>query len=716
MHRRGGKSPEKTEDLPLHSGKNGNKVKTKRKERSTFTSGISYRRAKQMAVMVKYLSYAIFTLIVILVLILRFDTKDRVRLKVVNLKNKVLGNSQRYMDHPRLQTLFQEHGKEGAVNGDYYVFCTVSNLQQEETHVGKGRSSISAEDALRNAQAQLPRKTNPYPYVKIDIVTGIKRFEEYNYYSELSNLPSRWFGLALNWEDDWVFLPEEVYANTLVDKHMFLRWERIGLYAAKSGRSEGAFSLPDFSDDGTVIDYVDVFHTESVMLDRSSTQPKPTAVADANAIALYHGHRMSTLPELVDNNGSLLLNRAKDAGGYLAQIVKDSGRQVYKYHPRSDYEPLGYNMARHAGTLYAMTIVYRNWNEKYLEESMRLSLDYLAKTIEDCPIPNAAISKVKEKKAKCSVDYETKQASKISKLGVNAMAILAICEHLDAVPLPSETVKGNVLQVVFQLARYVRGSWLDEVSSEGGMKSERFIHKIHLDKETNNLIDMDLDYSVRSHYGEVSFALARMVTLAQKNRWNVLLKDQDDWLEMSTKAAFRMISFDMEVDEPDFTFDHWLLYAINELDTLLPETPYRKYKQLFLQYAIRSVQIARRWQTIEDKNPDDLDQLGIYYDDLSSTSTAIKSEGLCAILPLLKGEDHIQKVALDTALLSLKYQLQTQYQAETAMYMRNPQRILGGFASSIISSDLRNDATSHNVASLLCIAQYSSHYRVAKTF
>lgn len=703
MHRRGGKKSEETEDLPLHSGKNGSKVKTKRKEPSKFTAGSSYRRAKQMAIMVKYLSYSIFILIVIIVLILRFDTKDRLRPKVVNLKNRVMGNSQRYMDHPRVQTLFQENGKKGVVNGDYYVFCTVSDLQPDETYVGKGRSSISAQDALRIAQAQLPRKTNPYPYVKIDIVTGIKRFQDYNYYSELGNLPSRWFGLSLNWDDDWVFLPEEVHANALVDKHMFLRWERIGLYAAKSGRSEGAFSLPDFSDDGTVIDYVDVFHTESVMLDRSSTQPKPTTVPDANALILYHGHRTYSLPELVDNNGLLLLNHAQDAARYLAQSVKDSGRQVYKYHPRSDYEPFGYNMARHAGSLYAMSLAYRNFKDNYLKESMRLTLTYLTKTVEDCPIPNTAISKMREKKAKCSVDHETKEASKISKLGVNAMTILAVCEYLDVFPSISETVKGNLLQVVFQLARYVQGSWMD---------GSRLIHKIRLDKATNNLLDIDLDYVVRSHYGEVSFALARMVALAQKNRWTILLKDQEDWLEMSNSAAFRMISHDMELDEPDFPFDHWLLYAVNELDTLLPETRYRKYKELFFQYAARSVQIAHRWQTIEEENPDDLDQVGIFYDDLSSTSTAIKSEGLCAIFPILKGEDRIHKMAQDTALLSLKYQLQTQYQAETAMYMRNPPRILGGFASSVVSSEMRNDATAHNVASLLCMAQHASNYRV----
>jgi hypothetical protein len=51
--------------------------------------------------------------------------------------------------------------------------------------------------------------------------------------------------------------------------------------------------------------------------------------------------------------------------------------------------------------------------------------------------------------------------------------------------------------------------------------------------------------------------------------------------------------------------------------------------------------------------------LGIFYDDLSSTATATKSEGICAVIDLLEKKGKDWKLAFDTASLSIRYQLQT---------------------------------------------------------
>jgi len=775
MHRRGGgglnsSTAQKEEtDLPLHSASTNNTTnttngttkrslfspskKTSRKGGSTSlkkNKPLSYRRTKQITRILKYLSYTIFILIIILVLLLRFDN---VKVVLKNRAPRIFGNTQHYGDHPRSLSLFRKNNYEnnnnngkdeesgGPINGYYVVFCTVSNM--ESTYVGKGKSKESGKMALRDAQSKLPRKSNNYPYVKIDIVTGVKRFENYNYFDELNG---DWFGLSLgaNWEEsDWNFLPEEVYANSLVDKNKFIRWERIGLYAAKSGRSEGAYSLPDFSDDGTVMDVVDLFRTQSVLLDRyakevvvvfdtTTTTTINTNIVEADGYSLYHGHQLYDSSSSFDSK--FLLNRAKEAGTYLAtQAVKDqSGRQVYKYHPRSDYEPLlgGYNMARHAGTLYSMAMLYRQEKQPRLQDSMALTLRYLLSTIQDCPIPNQEQHDKNTNMVKCSVEHETKKATKISKLGVNAMAIIAICEYVDAVR-PSSEVTNDLLNLVYQLVQYLQGSWLSTNSfSEGDSMNEQFIHKIQLDKESNKLVAIDLDYYVRSHYGEVSFALARMLTLAKNNKWTVLLNDQKEWLDLANKVALFIITKDRQeeikkqqeqeksVDDNEevmnaatFIFDHWLLNAIAALDVIDPNQ--HIYDKLFYEYARRSVSTAHKWQTTEEahdkgEDNDDLDQMGVYYDDLSSTMTAITSEGLCAILPYLQKRQQQNgkefQLAFHSAMLALQYQLQTQYRPETAMYMRDPKRILGGFASSIQDTQMRIDATSHNLSSILCMA------------
>lgn len=628
------------------------------------------RRMRQMASFVKYLSYAIIVLIIVLVLVLRFDTTDRVRHKVVNLKNRVLGNTADYASQATVAALFASV-KEAAVNSEHVVFCTVSNLQQDETFVGRGSSPVSPQAALKIAQTKLPRKTNKYPFVKIDIVTGVKRYEDFNYYNEFEHLPSRWFGLALNWDTDWVFTAEEVHTNALVDKHKFIRWERLALYAAKSGRTEGAMALPDFGDDGTSIDYVDAFHTESIMLDFGKNDFYP----------LYHGHRMYD-----DLSPQLLMDRSKDAGAHLAQIVKDTGRQVYKYNPRSDYEPFGYNLTRHAGTLYAMARIFRWWQDAYLKQSMKLTLGYLRQSIQDCPLPLHP-----EQTAKCSVDFESKDKMKMAKLGVNALTILAIVEYVDAVHPDDAT---ELLQLASSIADFVQGSMRDDGS---------FVQKIHLSTD-NTLMDVDEQFFVRYYQGEVTFALARMTHLAQQNKWSNLIPKTAEWMKTAEKAAAFIVKTDeQEEDDANFTFDHWLMYGIAEMDAAGFDVP-----DSFVNHAVRTTAVASKWQNgnVDPKeDPDDVDRLGIFYDDVSATATATKSEGLCAVINLLEKKKKDWKLAFDTSVLSIRYQLQAQYQPEEAMFMRNPQRILGGFHNSILSTDLRNDYTQHNLCSLLCLSR-----------
>lgn len=664
-HRRGGDSHD-TLPLVRKEARDGVEVKPYKPK--------SRQRIKALATYAKYLSYAIFVLIVVLVIILRFDTNDRVRHKVVNIKNRVLGNSQKYGDEPVVASLFSAV-TQGAVDNHYVVFCTASNLQKDETHVGFGKSPISPEAALKIAQSKLPHKTNTYPYVKIDIVTGIKRFEDYNYYEEFTNIPSRWFGMAFNWDTDWVFTAEEVHNNALVDKHRFIRWERLALYAARTGRREGGLALPDFGDDATSIDRVDIFHTESVFIDKNTKEQ----------YKLFHGHR------LYDSlTSKLLVSRAKDAGTYLAQSVKDTGRQVYRYNPRSDYEPFGYNLSRHAGSLYAMARVFRLWQDAHLKQSMQRTLDYLKQSIQDCPLPLSP-----NEKAKCSVDFETEDKVKMANLGVNALTILAIVEYVDAVR-PEDA--SELLLLASQIADYLEGAVHSDGEHAGSL-----VQKIRLSND-NKLLDIEKDFFVRYFHGQVAFALARMTLLTQQNKWTSLFNKRSSWMKTAKAVVSYMVTEDSrEADDSEFTVDHWLLYAIAEMDAAGHELPSQ-----FISHVVRSVKVASKYQNgvpDESKDFDDIDRLGIYYDDLNSAATATKSEGLCAVIDLLekKGEDW--KLAFDTSSLSIRYQLQTQYQPEEAMYMRNPRRILGGFHSSVLTTDLRNDYSQHNLCSLICMAQ-----------
>lgn len=121
---------------------------------------------------------------------------------------------------------------------------------------------------------------------------------------------------------------------------------------------------------------------------------------------------------------------------------------------------------------------------------------------------------------------------------------------------------------------------------------------------------------------------------------------------------------------------------------------------------MRSVHIAFDHQNDEMEDEDELDELGVYFSDLSATTTATITEGLCAVYKLAvdQGRTKEAKDIVNSVTIGLRYQLQSQYQAEHAMYMRDPKRIIGGFHESIVEMETRHDHTYHNFGSLLCTA------------
>ena len=568
----------------------------------------------------------------------------------------MLGNTKDYQNKPGVQQLFEK--KSAAVNDNYVVILTASNGRQ--TFVQMGLSGVSPVLAMKAAQAKLPHKTNTFPYIKIDIVTGVKRYEDFNYLTPLDDTPSIFFGIALDWDNGWVFLGDEVNAASMVDSHSIVRWERIAHYATQR-RKLTTWALPDYNDDSTTVDILDVFHTESIFLSLDTT--------DMYTVALYHGHRMFPII-----TADLVLNAAKEAGSYLASSVKDTGRMVYKYNPRSDYEPFGYNLGRHAGTIYSMACLYSVAPDEFLLDSLKLGMNYLKTQIQDCSVPYS-----KEVTAKCVVDYEHDDHS-ISKLDANALTVLAIAEYLHAT---NDDPQDHWLELAKGIATFIMGSQREDGS---------FCQKVILNGKSG--MELDETYFVGYATGEVTFALTRLDTIVKAMGSHFT---NEKYIITATKAAHWIVAQESKVEDADFTIDHWLLYAIAEMAIAADD--------ILVDHAMRTVKVARNYQFADMKEEDELDQVGIYYEDFSATASATKSEGLCAVyeLSVAKGKTESSAIIMESVTLSLRYQLQTQYRPEQAMYMRDPNRILGGFHESIAESKMRMDYTQHNLSSLLCM-------------
>jgi hypothetical protein len=229
------------------------------------------------------------------------------------------------------------------LDDDYVVFLTASTGEEGQTYIKMGRSPRSPTYALMKAQAKLPKRF--HAWVKIDIVDAIERIEDFNFFHAI-DAPGNFFGIALDWKLGWAFLPDEIQARGLLDKERVLRWEKVLSYA-RSKKLKG-WPVPDWSDDSTQMDYIDVFHTQSVFYDLDEREP--------TAVPVYQGHRM--YDEL---SPDILRDATIDAGEYMAYSVEKDGTMTYEYLPRSDDEPAGYNLTRHAAAVYAMCCLYLKW-------------------------------------------------------------------------------------------------------------------------------------------------------------------------------------------------------------------------------------------------------------------------------------------------------------------------------------------------------------------
>ena len=58
---------------------------------------------------------------------------------------------------------------------------------------------------------------------------------------------------------------------------------------------------------------------------------------------------------------------------------------------------------------------------------------------------------------------------------------------------------------------------------------------------------------------------------------------------------------------------------------------------------------------------------------------------------------------MKAAVLGISFQLQTQFRPESVLYLKDPERSLGGFHRSLTNFEIRIDYVQHNISALLAL-------------
>ncbi|MGA1823195.1 MAG: hypothetical protein ACMUIP_00935 [bacterium] len=360
---------------------------------------------------------------------------------------------------------------------------------------------------------------------------------------------------------------------------------------------------------------------------------------------LYRGHRI-----INDIRRDDLLLAAIYGGEYLTRNMGADGRFMYTYIPGIDRASDEYNILRHAGTIYSMIELYQVTEDEALLHAVERGIHYLLKSA----IPWGAGSN----RSLCIIEQGE------IKLGGNALAAIALAKYSEV------TGNRNYLSQIRAL-----GKWIQSVQDESG---QFIIHK-------QSYTDYKVHNFMSEYYpGEAILAMVRIYAVYPDK----------SLLDTAEKGAGYLINVrDKGLSKSEVLHDHWLLYALNDL--------YRyRDKKVYLDHAFL---IANAIMHSQNRNPAYPDYVGSYYMSPGSTSTATRSEALCAAYLLARdfGFSAEAQNIMEAIKLGVTFQLQTQFRPESVLYLKNPQRCLGGIHRSLTNHEIRIDYIQHTLSSLL---------------
>lgn len=305
---------------------------------------------------------------------------------------------------------------------------------------------------------------------------------------------------------------------------------------------------------------------------------------------------------------------------YLAMQVGLDGKFDYGYYSVSNKAIPGYNILRHAGSIWSLLTAYRLSGDKFVLEQAESAINYMIRNM---------VYKYPEKTSRENTLYVFDAELSEVKIGANALAVIALTEYMDIVG------NNKYEKIVREL-----GNGITELFDE---RDGSFFHVL----KYPSLAPRDKFRTVY-YDGETLFALCRLYGLTKKH----------SYLKIACAAADRFI-------KKDYTkySDHWTAYAFKELALYTHE---EKYLNFALKNAFVNLEKIYRKHTQVC-----LELLGATFELLCT----IKEQKLsCGYL-----KEFDEELFVKTIYQSADYILNLYGYPEYVMYFERPYGCLGSF-------------------------------------
>ena len=370
-------------------------------------------------------------------------------------------------------------------------------------------------------------------------------------------------------------------------------------------------------------------------------------------VRLYRTH----LWEFDSVDPGRLLQRAVWAADYLISSISADGKIRYRYYPSADRDSHSYNLLRHGGTTYSILQAYdRTKFEPYLAASTK-AIQYLfsrcRKDVRNGPFGGGDVMYVLE--------------GKTIKLGGSGLGLVMLDQYAEATG-----DRETYLEEARAFARFL----VSQQKEDG-----EFVYFAPLKPGDPPSSDTSAYYP-----GEAILGLVRLYSWDR----NPL------WLDTAVRAADWLIQVrDQGKDEKRLANDHWLMIALSYLYNYTHREDYFNH----------SIALARAVEYQYQKNLPSAknyrDFRGGYYDPPRSTPAATRGEGLVAVLDTCsvagKRCEWVEELLHET----VRHEMLSQYDPDTAYWMKNKSKSFGGWNGGLIDPSIRNDFVQHNMSAIL---------------
>ncbi len=382
------------------------------------------------------------------------------------------------------------------------------------------------------------------------------------------------------------------------------------------------------------------FSTRSMFADRHETAK------------LYRGHRM--YDKLTKD---LLMDAAKQAKEYLLRSITPNGQFAFIYHADLDEHEARYSIGHHYSYTYALLDTYEQIKDERLIDAAQRALAYGKRAI--------GTWTKRGRRVHCVIDDKRNVYLRFNAFAT--MSYAKLIQHLK-----------------------------DKATDDDRQMLDRFALSITTAQQGNGYITLHQTYpdgrvhdeitSVVFLPGEALTALDEVNKADPKKQWQDAIKKTADYVihvRDKDRDVTRMIQ------------DPWTLIGMERM--------YRQSKQrAYLDHALKIAKALRSRNNVKVRYED---WFGGYFKPPGTLPTAVRNVSLAAAYELARDTKHTTeaKANLEAVIRGNAFLLQTQFRPESAMYFKNPQRVLGAAREGLTVPTIRTDYVQYSLKSFLSL-------------